>query len=572
MTRRASDVLLDILRDEGITHIFGNPGSTQMPLMDALVNAPDITYVLGLQEATAVGMADGWALTSGKTGFVNLHAMGGLGNAMGVLVASKASETPLVVTAGQQDTRHLMTEPWLPAISFRCAGSEAAPAGAPPVRSQRTTTSGDGELGGGARNGLGGPAPATRHDHLLMRQAARGLAGGASPSQPPPLPGSSACAGAAPAGGAPHQPSGSPRSAPGGGRGQRLRAGRRRAVGARVLAVGGRHLLAPAGGVRRPRCHPALRHARRRDPPRRRAPARRADRRPLLRALPAGAAARNRRPPAGSPRPRLQAPATGVGRGRSAAGDRRAAGGARAARRRRGRRPGRAPGARRPQRAGRALRASALRQPAARARRPRAAAPSGRPAPEFDAPGGRARRRPAPAPPLARRRPADRRAVARRAAPPRRPAAAAAAARALFGWISGRAGRCDHRRERARRPAPTARIPVDLAGRPDRGRELPWARAPLRPRPQGPRSRPPRSLRARPRGPGRDGGARPADRAAAGDAPAPGGAPARRDAGTVAGAPAGAGPDPGPDPGAGARRRRGAALAAHRAQHGRSGR
>ena len=113
MTRRASDVLLDILRDEGITHVFGNPGSTEMPLMDALVDAPDITYVLGLQEATAVGMADGWALTSGKTGFVNLHAMGGLGNAMGVLVASKASETPLVVTAGQQDTRHLMTEPWL---------------------------------------------------------------------------------------------------------------------------------------------------------------------------------------------------------------------------------------------------------------------------------------------------------------------------------------------------------------------------------------------------------------------------------------------------------------------------
>ena len=113
MTRRARDVLIDILRDEGITHVFGNPGSTEMPLMDALVDAPDIRYVLGLQEATAVGMADGWALASGRTAFVNLHAMGGLGNAMGVLVASKASETPLVVTAGQQDTRHLMTEPWL---------------------------------------------------------------------------------------------------------------------------------------------------------------------------------------------------------------------------------------------------------------------------------------------------------------------------------------------------------------------------------------------------------------------------------------------------------------------------
>ncbi len=109
----ARDILIDILRDEGVTHIFGNPGSTEMPLMDALVDAPDLTYVLGLQEATAVGMADGWALASGKVGFVNLHAMGGLGNAMGVLVASKASETPLVVTAGQQDTRHLMSEPWL---------------------------------------------------------------------------------------------------------------------------------------------------------------------------------------------------------------------------------------------------------------------------------------------------------------------------------------------------------------------------------------------------------------------------------------------------------------------------
>ena len=57
MVRRARDVLLDILRDEGVTHVFGNPGSTEMPLMDALVDAPDIAYVLGLQEATAVGMA-----------------------------------------------------------------------------------------------------------------------------------------------------------------------------------------------------------------------------------------------------------------------------------------------------------------------------------------------------------------------------------------------------------------------------------------------------------------------------------------------------------------------------------
>jgi benzoylformate decarboxylase len=111
--RPAVEIMLDVLRDEGVSHIFGNPGSTEMPLMDALVDAPDITYVLGLQEATAAGMADGYALATGRASFLNLHAMGGLGNAMGVLVASKASETPMVVTAGQQDTRHLFSDPWL---------------------------------------------------------------------------------------------------------------------------------------------------------------------------------------------------------------------------------------------------------------------------------------------------------------------------------------------------------------------------------------------------------------------------------------------------------------------------
>lgn len=109
----AADALLDILRDEGVDRIFGNPGSTEMPLMDRLVDAPDLPYVLALQETSAVGMADGYALKTGRPSFVNLHTAGGLGNAMGVLVASLASETPMVVTAGQQDTRHLFAEPWL---------------------------------------------------------------------------------------------------------------------------------------------------------------------------------------------------------------------------------------------------------------------------------------------------------------------------------------------------------------------------------------------------------------------------------------------------------------------------
>lgn len=111
--RKVADILLDVLADEGVSHVFGNPGSTEMPLMDALVDRPDFTYVLGLQEASAVGMADGYALQSGKPAFVNLHTAGGLGNAMGILVAAQTSQTPMVVTAGQQDTRHLFSDPWL---------------------------------------------------------------------------------------------------------------------------------------------------------------------------------------------------------------------------------------------------------------------------------------------------------------------------------------------------------------------------------------------------------------------------------------------------------------------------
>ncbi|WP_207482068.1 thiamine pyrophosphate-binding protein [Arenibaculum pallidiluteum] len=113
VTRRTARLVLDVLRSEGVTHVFGNPGSTEMPLMDALVDCPDITYVLGLQEATAVGMADGYAMATGRPSFVNLHTAGGLGNAMGVLFSSATTRTPMVVTAGQQDTRHLFRDPWL---------------------------------------------------------------------------------------------------------------------------------------------------------------------------------------------------------------------------------------------------------------------------------------------------------------------------------------------------------------------------------------------------------------------------------------------------------------------------
>src|SRR3954452_11216212 len=96
----------DLLRRHGITTMFGNPGSTELPM---LADYPDdFRYVLGLQEAVVVGMADGFAQASGKTGFVNLHTAPGMGNAMGGIFNAQANHSPLVITAGQQ-ARSLMT-------------------------------------------------------------------------------------------------------------------------------------------------------------------------------------------------------------------------------------------------------------------------------------------------------------------------------------------------------------------------------------------------------------------------------------------------------------------------------
>ncbi|SDA11803.1 benzoylformate decarboxylase [Methylobacterium sp. UNC378MF] len=111
--RRGADLLVEVLRSEGVRYIFGNPGTTELPLIDALTEAPDIGYILALQEATAVAMADGYAQGARRPAFLNLHTAGGLGHAMGGLVNSQVSGTPLVVTAGQQDLRHALTDPLL---------------------------------------------------------------------------------------------------------------------------------------------------------------------------------------------------------------------------------------------------------------------------------------------------------------------------------------------------------------------------------------------------------------------------------------------------------------------------
>src|SRR5689334_22462983 len=100
------DATYELLRAHGIDTIFGNPGSTELPMLAGFPG--DFRYVLGLQESVVVGMADGFAQASGKPGFVNLHTAPGMGNAMGGIFNAQANHSPLVITAGQQ-ARSLMT-------------------------------------------------------------------------------------------------------------------------------------------------------------------------------------------------------------------------------------------------------------------------------------------------------------------------------------------------------------------------------------------------------------------------------------------------------------------------------
>ena len=104
---------LALLADEGVTHLFGNPGTTELPIMHALKDYPDLTYVLGLQEALVVAMADGFSRASGRLVACNVHVAPGLGNAMGSLFNAKFTGTPMILTAGQQEQGHGLTEPLL---------------------------------------------------------------------------------------------------------------------------------------------------------------------------------------------------------------------------------------------------------------------------------------------------------------------------------------------------------------------------------------------------------------------------------------------------------------------------
>ena len=111
ITGRAAFVSL--LEDEGVTHLFGNPGTTELPIMAALAEGSSLEYVLGLQESLVVAMADGYARASGKLAACNVHVATGLGNAMGSLYNAKWVGSPVIVTAGQQEQGHGLTEPLL---------------------------------------------------------------------------------------------------------------------------------------------------------------------------------------------------------------------------------------------------------------------------------------------------------------------------------------------------------------------------------------------------------------------------------------------------------------------------
>src|SRR5215510_7722430 len=108
-----SRAFLDLLKQEGVEIMFGNPGTTELPLMDAFATENELRYVLGLQEASLMAMADGYAQASGKLAVCNFHTTPGLGNALGMLYDAQKAGAPILVTAGQHEQSFTATEPIL---------------------------------------------------------------------------------------------------------------------------------------------------------------------------------------------------------------------------------------------------------------------------------------------------------------------------------------------------------------------------------------------------------------------------------------------------------------------------
>jgi benzoylformate decarboxylase len=105
------EVTYQLLRDLGMTVIFGNPGSTELPFLRDM--PADFKYVLGLHERSAAGMALGYSMAKGQAVFVNLHSIASSGNGLSAIVDAWYSHVPLVITTGQQDRRQILAEPFL---------------------------------------------------------------------------------------------------------------------------------------------------------------------------------------------------------------------------------------------------------------------------------------------------------------------------------------------------------------------------------------------------------------------------------------------------------------------------
>ena len=103
--------IFQVLKAHGLFVVFGNPGSTEMPFLENFHG--DFSYILGLHEASVVAMAVGYSFLTDKPAVVNLHTAAGTGNAMGAIVTAWHAQAPLIITAGQQDRRHIRTEPRL---------------------------------------------------------------------------------------------------------------------------------------------------------------------------------------------------------------------------------------------------------------------------------------------------------------------------------------------------------------------------------------------------------------------------------------------------------------------------
>jgi benzoylformate decarboxylase len=138
--------VIDLLRSLKMTTVFGNPGSTELPFLQEWPE--DIRYILGLQEASVVAMADGYAQATGNAAFVNLHSAAGLGNGLGNLFTAYRNQAPLVVTAGQQARSLLLNHPYLfaesatelpkPYVKWSCEPATAADVPAAIARAYRT--------------------------------------------------------------------------------------------------------------------------------------------------------------------------------------------------------------------------------------------------------------------------------------------------------------------------------------------------------------------------------------------------------------------------------------------------